>query len=209
MIVKICGLTRPDDAVAAASLGADWIGLNFWSGSRRFVTLAEARAIAGALSATPTVKKVGVFVNASADEIDSIVAEVGLDLVQLHGDESIALAARFAGRRVRAIRMSGASDLFGLHTLPEGTVILLDSPSTRYGGSGVTFDWSLAQTAVAAGRKIMLAGGLTPENVSRAIAEVSPWGVDVAGGVESAPGLKDHDKMRRFIATARHQKGAE
>jgi len=200
MIVKICGLTLVDDARVAAEAGADWIGLNFWAGSRRRVDRERARAIAAALPAR--VKKVGLFVNAAADEIDAIVDEVGLDLVQLHGDESVEFCRPYAARAVRALRVGAAADLAPLENHPAAT-FLLDTPSAGYGGSGRTFDWSLAVAAHAYRRPFLLAGGLTPDNVAEAVRVVRPYGVDVAGGVERAPGHKDAERVRRFVAAAR------
>jgi phosphoribosylanthranilate isomerase len=200
--VKICGVTRPEDAAAAATLGAAYVGLNFWSGSRRHVTLAQARAVVAALPAG--VKKVGVFVNAPAAEVAATADEVGLDLVQLHGDEDEAFCRGFAGRAIRAVRVGAEADLRVLAE-SSATLFLLDAPSPGYGGSGRTFDWALARAARAYGKPFLLAGGLTPENVGEAVRAVAPFGVDVAGGVEAAPGVKDHDKMRRFIAAARGQ----
>jgi len=206
VIVKICGVTRVDDAHAAAAAGADWIGLNFWSGSRRRVDRRQARAIAAALPAS--VKKVGLFVNAAAGEIDATVDEVGLDLVQLHGDETVEFCRPYAARAVRALRVGAAGDLAALADHPAAT-FLLDAPSAGYGGSGRTFDWSLAAAAHAYGRPFLLAGGLTPDNVAEAVRLVRPFGVDVAGGVERAPGHKDPELLRRFVAAARAASDAQ
>jgi phosphoribosylanthranilate isomerase len=202
MKVKICGVTRPADAALAAALGADLVGMNFWPGSKRFVSIEEARAVAAAVPAGVT--KVGVFVNAAPDDVMTVVMQVGLDLVQLHGDETPEDCARLPTRWMRALRVAGAADLDELARYPAAEAILLDAPSTGYGGSGRTFDWTLAARAVATSpRPIFLAGGLTPENVAEAVARVRPHAVDVAGGVESAPAIKDPDKLRRFIENAR------
>lgn len=202
MIVKICGVTRVEDGVAAAEAGADLVGMNFWSGSRRRVGVERARAIAAALP--PRVQKVGVFVNAAADEIDATVAAVGLDLVQLHGDESVEFCRPFAARAIRAFRIAAGIDLEPLADHPAAR-FLLDTPSAGYGGSGRSFDWSLAATAHRYGRPFFLAGGLTPDNVADAIARVAPHGVDVAGGVETSPGIKDRALLARFVAAAKGQ----
>lgn len=200
--VKICGVTRPEDAALAAALGARYVGLNFWPGSKRFVSVDEGRAIARAVP--PGVLKVGVFVNASADDIELVAMQVGLDLVQLHGDETPEECAALPLRWLRALRMGGAADLDALASYPGAEAILLDAPSAGYGGSGRTFDWSLAARAVAvSSRPIFLAGGLTPDNVAAAVAAVHPFAVDVAGGVESAPGIKDPDKLRRFLESVK------
>jgi phosphoribosylanthranilate isomerase len=198
--VKICGITRPEDARAAADAGADLVGLNFWAGSRRHLDVETAVLIAAALP--PGVRKVGVFVNAAAEDVEAIAARVGLDLVQFHGDEDLGYCERFAGRYIRAVRVGSEADLEILPRYSTDTV-LLDTPSEGYGGSGRTFSWALARAAHVHGKRIILAGGLTPENVAQAVAAAAPWAVDVAGGVESAPGLKDHDKLRRFVEAAK------
>jgi phosphoribosylanthranilate isomerase len=202
MIVKICGITRAEDAEAAVKAGADWIGLNFWPRSRRYVTVEQA--IAACQVIPGDVKKVGVFVNAAAPAVEETARRVGLDLVQFHGDEDEAYLAAFAGRpHVRAVRVRTEADLRVLERTSSTDTVLLDTPSDGYGGSGRTFDWSLARAARTLGKKILLAGGLTPENVAQAIREVRPFGVDVAGGVEASPGIKDPDKIRRFVETVR------
>lgn len=201
IVVKICGVTRPEDAEAAVAAGADWIGLNFWPRSRRYVSVERAVEIAAAIPGD--VKKVGVFVNAAAPAVEEVARRVGLDLLQFHGDEDDAYLARFAGRPfLRALRVRTEADLRALPTLPTD-LVLLDTPTEGYGGSGCSFDWSLARLARASGKRILLAGGLTPENVAAAIREVRPFGVDVASGVELAPGIKDAVKMRRFVQAAK------
>lgn len=200
MIVKICGVTRIEDAEAAVEAGADWIGLNFWPRSKRHVDAETATRIAAAIPGD--VKKVGVFVNAPSTQVEQLAARVGLDLLQFHGDEDADYLAPFATRAIRALRVQGPADLRALDGLAVDTV-LLDAPSANYGGSGTTFDWSLARQARTFGKKLLLAGGLTPENVAQAVREVRPFGVDVASGVESAPGIKDHAKIRAFVRAAK------
>jgi phosphoribosylanthranilate isomerase len=205
VIVKICGVTRPEDAEVAAQAGADWIGLNFWPRSRRYVALERAVEVAAAIPGD--VKKVGVFVNAPAPTVVDVAHRVGLDILQFHGDEDAhylaAFAEEFAGRTLQALRVRDATDLRLLEQLAGVDTVLLDAPSDSYGGSGRTFDWTLARQAKAHGKRIVLAGGLTPENVAQAIREVRPFGVDVAGGVEASPGVKDADKIRRFLEAAK------
>lgn len=228
-VVKICGLTRPEDARAAVRAGADWLGLNFWPGSKRAIDVAQGQALAAAARAAAreeaaregvtdvrgSVTLVGVFVNQPADHIAAVVAAVGLDRVQLHGDEEPAACAALAGhglsmpRLIKALSLGTAADVdralawasAGVHTL------LVDTPSAGYGGSGRTFDWSLARALVDAGAavgcQVILAGGLTPDNVAEAVGQVGPFGVDVASGVESAPGIKDADAMVAFVRRAR------
>jgi phosphoribosylanthranilate isomerase len=197
MFVKICGLTRASDAEAVREAGADAIGINLWSGSKRYVdSLARAKEIAQAAAPLVTV---AVFVNPTAEEVSRALEVV--ELAQLHGDETPAFAAQFSARVVRAVRVRDPSSLHDLAAF-ECPFYLLDADAPGYGGGGAVFDWSLAQQA-AQQRKILLAGGLTPENVAEAVRVVRPFGVDVASGVESAPGIKDVEKMKRFIAEAK------
>lgn len=197
--VKICGVTRREDALAAARLGADAIGFNLWPGSRRHVTADAVRPIADALP--PFVAAVGVFVNQPAAEVQALAARAGLSMVQLHGDESPSDWAEFPLPILKAIRVSGSSSLDALDQWPARGFVL-DAPSDGFGGSGTTFDWTSAREA-AARHLVVLAGGLTPDNVGEAVRTVRPWAVDVASGVESAPGVKDPGRMARFIARAK------
>lgn len=218
--VKICGITNIEDARAVADAGADAIGLNFFSKSVRNVSPDTAQEIASYLP--PDVIKVGVFVNHSTDEIVQIVNHVGLDCIQLHGVEPAEIVAQLpkAIPIVRAWR-SGAKDVESLGSywglchvagrVPDA--LLVDAPSSDdYGGTGRIADWDLI---VAAQRKnkflfyitLILAGGLTPNNVAQAIAEVRPDGVDVASGVERRPGIKDHELVKHFVSAAREAFG--
>lgn len=197
--VKICGITRSDDALLAARLGADALGFNFWAGSKRHLTPLAAREIVRRLP--PLVTAVGVFVNPTRDEVLRAVDVAGITVVQLHGDESPALCAALPVAVWKAIRVSGPAALAALASY-EVQGFLLDAPAPGYGGGGVAFDWALA-AEVAAELPVLLAGGLTPENVAEAVRTVKPWGVDVASGVESAPGQKDPEKLRRFLAAAK------
>ena len=199
--VKICGVTRPEDALLAARLGADAVGVNFWPGSRRFLAPAAARALVRALP--PLVTAVGVFVNPTRDEVLRAVEASGVTVVQLHGDEPPALCASLPFPVLKAIRVSGPSSLAALASY-EVQGFLLDAPAPGYGGSGTTFDWGLAAEAAAA-VPVLLAGGLTPGNVGEAVRAVRPFGVDVASGVEASPGVKDPEKLRRFILAAKEQ----
>lgn len=208
VLVKICGITRPEDAALAAAAGADWIGLNFWPMSKRFVGAdpGRARALAEAARlANEALAVVGVFVNQAVSEVVRTARDVGLDVVQLHGHESPAACAEVMAAGVRVIKamaLSSMDDVERLHAYP-GEAFLMDTPTPGHGGSGRTFDWALARAAVATGKRIFLAGGLDADNVARAVAEVSPHGVDVASGVESAPGIKDARLVRAFVAAAR------
>ena len=208
VFVKICGITRVQDGLAAEAAGADAIGFIFVPGTKRFVTPQQARAVSDALG--PFVARVGVFRDASLETVLDTVDAAGLTAVQLHGHESDAFALEVARVRpvIRAVKVIPGSTL----ELPAGTV-LLDGPDP---GSGRAFDWAglyrdgLYQDGVdrtvLAGRRWILAGGLTPENVSEAIRTLKPWGVDVSSGVESGPGLKDEERVRRFIFAAHRGK---
>lgn len=189
-----------------AATHADLIGLNLWPGSKRHVDVARARELAvAARAASPAIEIVGVFVDADEAAIVDAVATIGLDLVQLHGREPATLITALITRGLivwRAIAMASAADVAAL--AGHGAhAYLLDTPSAGHGGSGRTFDWRLAAAAVAAGHRVILAGGLGPDNVADAIDQVRPWAVDVASGVESAPGHKDPDRVTRFVAAAR------
>lgn len=196
--VKICGVTRLDDALAAVRLGADALGFNFWPRSKRYIPPAEARAIIRRLP--PLVTAVGVFVDPSRDEVLRAVDVAGVVMAQLHGDEAPDFCASLPLPVLKAIRVAGVHSLAALASY-EVRGFVLDTPSAGYGGSGKTFEWSLV-AEVAREMPVVLAGGLGPENVAAAVRTVRPWAVDVASGVESAPGVKDEEKMRLFIDAA-------
>lgn len=200
LFVKVCGVTRPADAVAAARAGADAVGLNFYPGSKRVVTVAQASRVVAALP--PFVWAVGVFVNASRAEVLRVARAVGLDAVQLHGDEAPALAAGLPLRTVKALHVGQGSLAAQARRHAGADLLLLDAAQPGFGGGGVAFDWRLAG-ALARRRPVLLAGGLTPGNVAAAVAAVRPFGVDVASGVESSPRRKDPVKLRSFVAAAR------
>jgi phosphoribosylanthranilate isomerase len=198
--VKICGVRREEDALAAAEAGADAIGINFARESPRYLAPGAARQVAEAVRGRLSV--VGVFVNATSEEIRRVDAQVGLDRIQLHGEEPPSLLAEFAPRAYKAFRIARREDLSAL-AVYGGPFYLLDAhtPLAR-GGTGVVGDWSLAREAARFG-KIVVAGGLTPETVAAAIRAAEPFGVDVASGVESAPGVKDARRIAAFVAAAR------
>ncbi len=196
--VKICGVTRPEDAAFAAAQGATAIGLNFWPGSKRFVEDARAREIIAAIP--PGVLRVGVFVNAHPLVVTETLAELGLDLIQLHGDERVAGWEELPPKRiVRAIRVYDDASLKEALTW-DPAFFIFDAHTPSFGGAGVTAPWGLI--AQGARRPFLLAGGLTPENVGDAIQTVKPDGVDVASGVESSPGIKDRGRMEAFLRQA-------
>lgn len=194
MMVKICGITNRDDALAAAAAGATALGFNFYPKSPRYV---GAETVASILEVLPSnILKVGVFVNEPADCIAALAETLPLDVVQLHGE----LAEYPEGVRVwRAIRVVPGFHISELNSMP-AEAFLLDTPSrTEYGGTGQTFDWSLARGAT---RPVILAGGLDETNVRRAIDAAQPCGVDACSRIESAPGRKDHARMSLFIKAA-------
>jgi phosphoribosylanthranilate isomerase len=201
MIIKICGLRTVEHALVAAEAGADLIGLVF-APSRRQVSLADASAIAAAVRGLPAPRPqiVGLFVNAPVAEINAAVESVGLDLVQLSGDESLADAAGVGRPIMKSIRMDGSEREAAW--IAAGARLLVDAHMPgAYGGTGARADWQLA-AELAWRAPIMLAGGLDPANVAEAIAQVRPSGVDVSSGVEEG-GVKSAAKIRAFIAAAR------
>ena len=206
--IKICGVTLPDDAARVAAAGVDYIGLNFWPKSRRYLALERAPLIAGIARSSGSAQIVGVFVDADHDEIVETALAVQLDAIQLHGDEypedlaQLALATKLPVWK--AIPTGAPKDIENLDQW-RTEMILLDTPSAGRGGAGKPFDWSLAKEARRRypQQQIMLAGGLDPSNVGVAITMVAPFAVDVATGVEAAPGVKDPAKLAAFIAAVR------
>jgi len=197
--VKVCGMTRAADAQEAARHGANAVGFVFWPGSARYVDPDRAADIVGSLPAG--VHSVGVFVNQPAREIERIAARTGISMIQLHGDESASHAADLPFPVIKATSLDAAGAT--LDEWPEDVVVLLDvHDPVRRGGTGVRIDWTRA-AAVAARRRVVLAGGLTPDNVREAIEAVRPYGVDVSSGVEDSPGIKSVDKMVRFLRNVR------
>jgi len=193
--VKFCGLTRPGDADAAARLGADAIGLVLAPGSPRFLQLPQAAIIRRRLP--PFVQAVALFRNATADEVRGAIEVLQPDLLQFHGDEEPEFCAAFGLPYLRAVPMKGPTDVSAWERrFAQAAALLLDAHGpAEAGGQGRTFDWG----AVRAQRPYVLAGGLTPENVGAAIRALRPYAVDVSSGIESAPGVKDEARMRRFI----------
>ncbi len=196
--IKICGIKTLKDAFAAIDAGADYLGFNFYPKSIRFIEKETCAGIASVLKKEhPQIKLVGVFVNSSVEEIENILKICHLDLAQLHGDETPETFAQLAPRVFKAFR-GIPSDITGYERI-DAPVFLVDAAVKGvYGGSGVTADWSAA-AELAKKYPLLLAGGLTPENVADAVRQVKPWGVDTASGVESAPGEKDAGKMSAFV----------
>ena len=199
--IKCCGMTRVEDALLAAQLGADAIGLVFTARSPRRVTLAQARQIRQALP--PFVSAVTLFMDDDAVLVRDVIDVVQPDLLQFHGLESDAWCAQFGRRYLKAIAMGeGASALSRLHDYPQACGLLLDGHGLgEAGGSGRTFDWSQMPEGLA--QPLILAGGLTPANVAQAIRIARPWAVDVASGIEISPGIKDAGKMAALIDAVR------
>ncbi|MEQ8659495.1 MAG: phosphoribosylanthranilate isomerase [Gammaproteobacteria bacterium] len=199
--IKYCGITNLDDSLAAIALGVDALGFVFHPPSPRYVEPVLAATIIDALP--PLVSKVGLFVNRSAREVRETVAMTGIDLVQYHGDESPADCAAAPCAWIKAVRVRADTDFAACaRDFAAASALLLDTWDDQvYGGSGRTFDWSLLPHAV--GRPLILAGGLTPDNVAAAIRRVRPYAVDVSGGIEASRGRKDREKMHRFITEVR------
>ena len=196
--VKICGITNVEDALAACAAGADALGLVLAPSSRQ-ITPQRAAEIIAALP--PLVQTVGVFVDQDPALVEEIRRRCGLDLIQLHGQEDENTAARWGRRAIKALRPREGVPL-DLAAYPQATWLLDTYHPSAVGGTGLTFDWSLALEP-ARQRRLILAGGLTPDNVASAVAQVRPYAVDVSSGVEKEPGRKDHDKVARFIANAK------
>ncbi len=195
--IKICGITRPEDGVEAARLGADAIGLVFYDKSPRAVTPSQAAVIAAALP--PFVSIVGLFVDPEPVNVEQVLAQVSLDLIQFHGNEAPEFCANFGRPYLKAIRMRDRVDLVAeRQRYSDARGLLLDSyqPGTP-GGTGEAFEWNRVPKNLAA--SIVLAGGLGADNVAAAIQQVRPYAVDVSGGVEASKGIKDAAKMAAFI----------
>ncbi len=201
MLVKICGITRLADAELAVECGAGALGFVFWPDSPRFIDPESARTIIATLP--PAVIPVGVFVNQSREYVNEVAAKVSLGAVQLHGDESVEYAKAMTRPVLKAVALAEASEE-AIDAWPLETMMLLDvHDPVRRGGTGKIVDWGRA-SSVARRRPVILAGGLTPENVGEAIGRVGPSGIDVSSGVERSPGLKDPDKLKAlFVATKR------
>jgi len=196
--IKICGIKTLPDALSAIDAGADYLGFNFYPGSVRFIKKEICAGITSVLKKEyPAIRLVGVFVNSSVDEVQDTLEICSLDLAQLHGDETPGIFAALAPRAFKAFR-GIPPDVTG-YDRHDAPALLIDAAvKGAYGGSGVTADWSAA-VALAKKHPILLAGGLAPENVTDAVRQVRPWGVDVASGVESGPGEKDAGRMKAFV----------
>ena len=195
--VKICGITRVEDALSAVHAGADAIGLVFYAASPRCVSIAQAQAIVAAMP--PFISVVGLFVNATTTEIKSVLAQVHLDIVQFHGDESPEDCAQINLPYYKAIRVKPDTNLLQyVVDFKAAKALLLDTYSEQaYGGTGHVFDWNLIPKNMT--KPVILAGGLDANNVAQAIKQVQPYAVDVSGGVEYSKGVKDKDRIAAFM----------
>lgn len=202
MKVKICGITRSIDAGAAVAAGADALGFMFYAPSKRNVDIASAAAIIRDLP--PFITRVGVFVNPNRNEVEEAVERAGINCLQFHGEESPDFIAGFHLPVIKAFRIKDRESLKLLGEYRGVAAWLLDSYSPgAHGGTGHRFNWDLAVEAREMGHPIILAGGLTPDNIRQAVTATSPYGVDVSSGVEVLPGIKDPDSIAAFIRNAR------
>lgn len=216
--VKICGITNLDDALCAAADGADMLGFIFAAQSPRVVTPFQARTIIADLrseyapAGIKPPKLIGVFVNETVEAVTETMETAGLDYAQLHGAESAETLARLSPRAYKAVRprpgdrQDSQADYAQYASLgvPEGPRLLVDTYSPHaYGGTGELSDWAMARRMACGVEGFMLAGGLTPDNVAKAVMAVRPWAVDTSSGVERTPGRKDHDALKRFISNAK------
>ncbi len=200
--VKICGITNLEDALAAVECGADALGFNFYERSPRYIEAAAARQIIAQLP--DSVLTVGVFVNETTEAVEAIANEADVKALQLHGDESPGYCMAFGGWFViKALAVSDTFDVQRIKVYDVGAILLDASHPSLRGGTGKVADWSVAQRANELGKRIVLAGGLGPENVQDAIATVKPYGVDACSGLEAAPGKKDHERLKSFMEAIR------
>lgn len=198
--IKVCGITRLEDAETAVDLGVHALGFVLWRGSPRFVPLADVRRIVRALP--PLVARIGVFVDPTAEDLRLSVDEGGITVAQIHGEVPSFPGGPSPVPILRAVHL-GTDKLDAIVPPVLDRTVLLDAHDpVRHGGTGTTIDWARAG-AVARSRRVVLAGGLTPANVGDAIRAVRPYAVDVSSGVEARPGVKDHDLLRRFVAAAK------
>lgn len=199
--IKICGITNLADARAAVEAGADALGFMLYDRSKRYIPPEAVAKITRELP--PFVLRVGVFVDPASEKVHELIHSCGLTMLQFHGSESPEFCAQFSLPVIKAFRIADKSSLRQLSSYRTNAWLLDAEVPGQLGGTGEKFDWSLAREAMQHGRPVILAGGLTPENVAQAVREVRPYGVDVSSGVESAPGKKDPKKIAAFIRAAR------
>ncbi len=199
--IKICGIRTVNDALAAMDAGADLLGFNFYPKSPRYIDVGTCRNIMSVMQKYGHITYIGLFVNASVAEVRTTIETCGLSLAQLHGDETSEMLDALNGKAFKAFR--GVPQSINGFARSDAPALLVDAAvKGAYGGTGVTADWSAA-AELAKQYSMLLAGGLTPENVADAVRQVKPWGVDVASGVESSPGQKDPSKMKAFVQAVR------
>jgi phosphoribosylanthranilate isomerase len=205
-LVKICGVTNLEDALAAVEVGADLLGFNFYRRSPRYVSPEDARRIVERLP--ESIKGVGVFVNEPADEVERIARAAGLGAVQLHGDETPEFCQALRGlKTIKALRVRAGFDAAACALYTTDALLLDAYTADAFGGTGHTFDWALTRQASECVARLYLAGGLTPDNVAEAVGAVRPYAVDVCSGVETSPGRKSFQLMRRFVEQVREADG--
>lgn len=197
--IKICGITSLEDALVAADAGADALGFMFYKPSKRYIKPGEARKIISMLP--PFIGTVGVFVNQTSDEIISIQKEAGFDIIQLHGDESADFCRKFE-RAIKAIRIKDRLNHSEIDSYPVQAILFDKYSEESYGGTGKSFSWEILKN-LRISKKIILSGGLSSENVARAISVVNPYAVDVSSGVEERPGKKSAEKIKKLIEAVR------
>lgn len=200
-LVKICGLTNLEDTLAALDFGADFLGFNFYSQSPRYLSYEKAKIIFEEIP--PNIPKVGVFVNEDYENIIDLTQLLELDYIQFHGDEPPEFCNQMGHPWWKAIRLSSEDEIEKISAYECENILIDAYVKGQYGGTGTKPDWDLAKRVKNLGKKIFLAGGLTPENVQLAVATVQPYAVDVASGVEFKPGKKDFIKMEEFIRRAK------
>ena len=198
--IKICGITNIKDALLASGLGADALGFIFYPGSKRYIEPEKAAEIIS--SVPPFVTTVGVFVNQSLEEIESMRNITDIDLVQLHGDETPEFCSSLAFKSVKVIRVKEPGDVEQVELYPQKAILFDTHSDEAYGGTGESFTWDWLK-GLHTEKAIILSGGLTPDNVSEAVKKVAPYAVDVSSGVEESPGVKSEEKMRKFIEAVR------
>jgi len=195
--IKICGMTRAEDVREAVRLGADAIGFVLWERSPRCIGVDEAARIASAIP--PFVTRVGVFVDATPDDVAGAVREIGLDAVQLHGDETVEPYRHVGARLIKAVAPATSQDVVEAIALPADVGVLVDArDEERRGGTGQVANWAFA-AEIAQSRPVILAGGISAQNVASAMAAVRPWALDISSGVEESPGIKSHPRLREFF----------
>ncbi len=198
---KICGITRAEDAIAATQLGVDALGLVFFEGSKRYVNVAQAQAIVRVLP--PFVSAVGLFVNETAERIEHILAQVPLDILQFHGDETPEFCRQFHRPYLKAVRVQSSADMVAaMAQYADARAVLFDAHiEGEYGGTGHCFDWEMLPKDLAG--HWILSGGLNPDNIAFALQKTGAVAVDVSSGVEASAGVKSHEKMAAFLAACR------